>query len=176
MPQGHLVCLLLCCLLSACVAGPTAKRPAAPALPVAAAPVAAAAKRPEKAPDRAIERPDEAQIIAAVDAKENLFFVQGSAELDAAANQALAQHALRLKANPRQVVTLVGHADDLGSPAYDLAIAERRVQAVYKALRGLGVGATQLRSYSVGSEKLSLACRSEACRRRMRRVELVYSE
>lgn len=172
MPQGYLVCLLLSCLLSACAVRPAVPPPAA----VPAAPVAAAAKRPEKAPDRAIERPDEAQIIAAVDAKENLFFVQGSAELDAAANQALAQHALRLKANPRQVVTLVGHADDLGSPAYDLAIAERRVQAVYKALRGLGVGATQLRSYSVGSEKLSLACRSEACRRRMRRVELVYSE
>ena len=168
MPQGYLVCLLLSCLLSAC-----ANRPAAPPPVVAPArQVAAAPKQPEKLP----ERPDEAQIIAAVDAKENLFFVQGSAELDAAANQALAQHALRLKANPRQVVTLVGHADDLGSPAYDLAIAERRVQAVYKALRGLGVGATQLRSYSVGSEKLSLACRSEACRRRMRRVELVYSE
>ena len=171
MPQGYLVCLLLSCLLSAC-----AVRPAVPPPAVPVAPVAAMAKRPEKVPERAIERPDEAQIIAAVDAKENLFFVQGSAELDAAANQALAQHALRLKANPRQVVTLVGHADDLGSPAYDLAIAERRVQAVYKALRGLGVGATQLRSYSVGSEKLSLACRSEACRRRMRRVELVYSE
>lgn len=168
MPQGYLVCLLLSCLLSACAVRPAVPPPAA----VPAAPVAAVPKRPEKLP----ERPDEAQIIAAVDAKENLFFVQGSAELDAAANQALAQHALRLKANPRQVVTLVGHADDLGSPAYDLAIAERRVQAVYKALRGLGVGATQLRSYSVGSEKLSLACRSEACRRRMRRVELVYSE
>ncbi|MDD2664886.1 MAG: OmpA family protein [Dechloromonas sp.] len=168
MPQGYLVCLLLSCLLSACAVRPAVPPPAA----VPAAPAAAVPKRPEKLP----ERPDEAQIIAAVDAKENLFFVQGSAELDAAANQALAQHALRLKANPRQVVTLVGHADDLGSPAYDLAIAERRVQAVYKALRGLGVGATQLRSYSVGSEKLSLACRSEACRRRMRRVELVYSE
>lgn len=168
MPQGYLVCLLLSCLLSACAVRPAVPPPAA----VPAAPAAAVPKRPEKLP----ERPDEAQIIAAVDAKENLFFVQGSAELDAAANQALAQHALRLKANPRQVVTLVGHADDLGSPAYDLAIAERRVQAVYKALRGLGVGATQLRSYSVGSEKLSLACRSETCRRRMRRVELVYSE
>lgn len=168
MPQGYLVCLLLSCLLSACAVRPAVPPPAA----VPAAPVAAVPKRPEKLP----ERPDEAQIIAAVDAKENLFFVQGSAELDAAANQLLAQHALRLKANPRQVVTLVGHADDLGSPAYDLAIAERRVQAVYKALRGLGVGATQLRSYSVGSEKLSLACRSEACRRRMRRVELVYSD
>ena len=168
MPQGYLVYLLLSCLLSACAVRPAVPPPAA----VPAAPAAAVPKRPEKLP----ERPDEAQIIAAVDAKENLFFVQGSAELDAAANQALAQHALRLKANPRQVVTLVGHADDLGSPAYDLAIAERRVQAVYKALRGLGVGATQLRSYSVGSEKLSLACRSEACRRRMRRVELVYSE
>lgn len=168
MPQGYLVCLLLSCLLSACATRPAAPPPVvAPARPVAAAP-----KQPEKLP----ERPDEAQIIAAVDAKENLFFVQASADLDAVANQALAQHALRLKANPRQVVTLVGYADDLGSPAYDLAIAERRVQAVYKALRGLGVGATQLRSYSVGSEKLSLACRSEACRHRMRRVELVYSE
>ena len=168
MPQGYLVCLLLSCLLSACAVRPAVPPPAA----VPAAPAAAVPKRPEKLP----ERPDEAQIIAAVDAKENLFFGRASVELDAAGNQAVAQHALRLKANPRQVVTLVGYADDLGSPAYDLAIAERRVQTVVKALRGLGVGATQLRSYSVGSEKLSLACRSEACRRRMRRVELVYSE
>ncbi|KFB69369.1 MAG: Peptidoglycan-associated lipoprotein precursor [Candidatus Accumulibacter vicinus] len=82
---------------------------------------------------------------------------------------------MKLKENPQLVVILVGHTDNLGSAAYNLAVADRRTEAVSDRLRALGVARNQIRRQPVGSEKNSkLKCDSEACRRTMRRVELVY--
>jgi peptidoglycan-associated lipoprotein len=116
----------------------------------------------------------EAQVLAAVNEGNSVFFQSGRSEIDAAGERLLQQHAERLKANPRLRVTLVGHTNDLGSPAYNLAIAEQRVDAVHRRLREAGVPARQLRRYVVGAEKTSKACHSVECRRKMRRVELVY--
>jgi len=103
-----------------------------------------------------------------------IFFSRGEVRLESEEVQKLLAHVLRLKADSKLVLTLVGHTDDLGSPAYNLAIAQQRVDAVYEALRGQGVARNQLRRYAVGSEKMPADCRSASCREQMRRVELVY--
>lgn len=118
----------------------------------------------------------EAQVIAAVDVPNSLFFARGSAEIDAVGKAALQAHAERLKDSPKLRVTLIGHTDDLGSRAYNIAIADRRVQAVYGELRRLGVQAMQMKRSSMGIEKLSKSCVSEDCRRLMRRVEIDYHD
>lgn len=107
-------------------------------------------------------------------ADENIFFSFGEARIEAGELAKLAAHAARLKADPKLGVMLVGHTDDLGSPAYNLAIAQQRVDAVFDVLRGQGVGRGQMRRYPVGSEKAPAGCREEACRKKLRRVELVY--
>lgn len=116
----------------------------------------------------------DAQLIAAVDEKNSVFFASSSAALDALAEQALREHAARIKAEPGLVVRLVGHTDDLGSRAYNLAIAEQRVNAVYGFLRRAGVPARQLRRSGAAGDIAGKSCESAECRAKKRRVELVY--
>ncbi|HSG22485.1 MAG TPA: OmpA family protein [Azonexus sp.] len=120
--------------------------------------------------------PSEALAMAAVDNENYVFFVLGASQIDATGRQKLRRHAERLKADPKLEVTLVGYTDDLGSPSYNLAIAELRVNAIQKELRGLGVRLNQMRRHVAGQEKVTPACQSTECRRKMRRVELVYAE
>jgi len=120
--------------------------------------------------------PSEAEIIAAIKVDNSVFFPPSGVTVDEASRQRLLRHAARLKENPNLQVTLVGHTDHLGSPSYNLAIAEQRVNAVQAILRAQRIPVTQIRRQVVGSEEVSINCKSAECRRKMRRVELVFSE
>lgn len=127
------------------------------------------------APGNELVQPaEEGRVIAAVDAENSLFFQRGMAEIDLAGRQKLRLHADRLKSNSKLQVTLIGSTDEQGSRSFNLAIAEKRVNAVYQQLRDFGVAKGQLRRSSVGGEMNSKSCRSETCRKLMRRVELHY--
>ena len=130
----------------------------------------------EKALPPVADKPSEAQIMAQVNLDNSVFFPAGGTELDAASLKRLSALAERLKAMEEGIVTLHGYTDHLGSPSYNLAIAEQRVNAVATALRRNGIAATQIRRNAVGSERVPAACRSVQCRRLMRRVELVFGE
>ena len=116
----------------------------------------------------------EAQVIAAVDMENSLFFDSGVTEIDAAGMAKLRVHAERLKDDPKLRVKLIGYTDEQGSRSYNLAIAEKRVLAAYEVLRSYGVRAGQLQRHNMGGEKGRKSCRSVECRKLMRRVELVY--
>lgn len=120
--------------------------------------------------------PSEKELIAAVDPATSVFFTPGGSSIDDEGRRKLADMAQRLKASPETVVTLIGHTDNLGSPSYNLAIAEQRVNAVYEVLRKHGVGLTQIHRYGVGREMGAPTCRSAACRQTMRRVEMVLQK
>ncbi|HPT50444.1 MAG TPA: OmpA family protein [Accumulibacter sp.] len=107
--------------------------------------------------------------------KRTVYFEPGGTSVDYAAIEVLRENAQKLKEDPQLVVTLVGHTDNLGSAAYNLAVADRRIEAVSDRLRSLGVARNQIRRLPLGSEDSSkLKCESDACRRLMRKVELVY--
>jgi peptidoglycan-associated lipoprotein len=128
------------------------------------------------APPEAVTQQEQEQgAMTAVNAENSVFFATNSALIDGRSRDTLLRHAERLKANPRQKVLLVGFTDDRGSSAYNSAIAEIRVNAVYKVLRELGVKPGQLRRYGAGGEKNRTPCSSDECRALMRRVELDYS-
>ena len=112
---------------------------------------------------------------AAIEAN-NVYFQLRSTAVDETAEQKLREHAERLKQNPKERVTLIGHMDDLGSRNYNLAITEERLMAVSKQLRAYGVPARQIRRERAASEISPTPCRNEACRALMRRVELKYPE
>lgn len=116
----------------------------------------------------------ESQIVREVDMENSVFFSRGKTDIDEQGMETLRNQAARISENPGTRVTLVGYTDNLGSPAYNLAIAEKRVRAVFEVLRRLGVGASQMRKYSLGNEKNSSTCRTEKCRRLMRRVTITY--
>lgn len=119
---------------------------------------------------------DAAAVPPPINDENSVYFARGATVVDAAGEAKLRRHAERLKENPRQVVTLVGHTDHLGSRSYNLAIAEQRTAAVAELLRAMGVSRSQLHRYSVGSEKPGLSCRVESCRKKMRRVDIVYRD
>ncbi len=107
--------------------------------------------------------------------KRTVYFGFGEARISHEGVEILRQNALHLKNDSQLVVTLVGHTDNLGSAAYNLAVADKRIEAVNDKLRSLGVAKNQLRRLPLGSEQSSKhACDSEACRQSMRKVELVY--
>lgn len=116
----------------------------------------------------------EIQVIASVEPENNVFFEQGSSDIDETGNATLRLHAERLRANPKTRLTLIGYAESFGSRAMSIAIADKRVSMVYAQLRGYGVPPRQLLRSNVGIEKNSKACKSPECRRLMRRVELRY--
>ena len=83
----------------------------------------------------------------------NVFFEQGSSDIDEAGKATLRLHAQRLKANPKTRVTLIGHAESFGSRAMSIAIADKRVGMVYAQLRAYGVPSRQLLRSNVGIER-----------------------
>lgn len=106
----------------------------------------------------------------------SIFFGIASTEVSSEEKAKLLKHAARLKADEKLSVVLLGHCDDLGSTSINLAIAERRAEAVYRLLRSAGVPATQLRRYPAGAEKNDARkCQSQSCRERVHRVELIFS-
>lgn len=156
-------CLLVAALsLSGCAGWPSdeAPPPATPA--VVANPQETAAALEEK-------------VIAANKPEDNIYFTLGAVTVSRLEKVKLQQHAAYLKENPRKTLTLIGYTDDLGSRNYNVAIAEKRVQAVRQLLRSYGVPTVQIHRYSVGAEKTPSVCKTTRCRQKMRRVELVYS-
>jgi peptidoglycan-associated lipoprotein len=83
-------------------------------------------------------------------------------------------HAGYLSAHPEQTVTLEGHADERGSPEYNIGLGDRRAQGVKRALELQGVGSQQITVVSYGEEKPAAEGHSEAAYRLNRRVEIVY--
>jgi peptidoglycan-associated lipoprotein len=109
------------------------------------------------------------------EAARTVYFASGEVTIDGPGAEVLRQNAQKLKEDSQLIVILVGHTDNLGSPAYNLAVADRRTEAVSERLRSLGVPRNQIRRLPRGSEESSRQkCDSEDCRRRMRRVDLVY--
>lgn len=161
--------LLGALLLFGCATPPAAQSPPAPVehkteLP-APPPVA-----PKEAPV-----PPEAPA-ARIDDSNSVYFTFGSTVVDLPGQQKLRTHAQRLQEDPELVVTLIGHTDNLGSRAYNVAIAEKRIESVSALLRSYGAAKKQIHHYAVGSERLDKNCQAAACRQKMRRVELSYPQ
>lgn len=85
-------------------------------------------------------------------------------------------HAAYLIAHKDAKVILQGNTDDRGSREYNLALGQRRAEAVRKALSVLGVGEPQLEAVSFGEEKPRAVGDSEQAYAENRRADIVYSD
>jgi peptidoglycan-associated lipoprotein len=83
-------------------------------------------------------------------------------------------HARFLKANPGRHVALEGHTDERGGREYNLALGQRRAEAVRRALGLLGVSDNQMEAVSFGKEKPAVQGSGEEAWAKNRRVEIVY--
>ncbi|KPV97731.1 MULTISPECIES: peptidoglycan-associated lipoprotein Pal [unclassified Pseudoalteromonas] len=86
----------------------------------------------------------------------------------------LQAHADFLVKNPSVKVLVEGHADERGTPEYNIALGERRGEAVSKYLQSLGVAESQISVVSYGEEKPMVKTRTEDAFAKNRRAVLVY--
>jgi len=85
------------------------------------------------------------------------------------------RHASYLKAHPELDVKLEGNADERGGREYNLALGQKRSEAVKRALITLGAGAKQLEAISFGEEKPKMTGHDETSWAENRRVDFVYA-
>lgn len=83
-------------------------------------------------------------------------------------------HADFLRAHSSIKVTVEGHADERGTPEYNIALGERRASAVKSYLQGNGVSAGQMSIVSYGKEKPAVLGHDEAAYAKNRRAVIVY--
>jgi len=83
-------------------------------------------------------------------------------------------HARYLKADAKRKVALEGHTDDRGGREYNLALGQKRAEAVRRALSLQGVSEAQLEAVSFGKEKLAAQGNDEEAHSKNRRVEVSY--
>ncbi|MDC0661979.1 peptidoglycan-associated lipoprotein Pal [Marinobacter sp. SS21] len=102
------------------------------------------------------------------------YFDFDTSEIKPAAREVLIAHARYLAANPGQQVRLEGHADERGTKEYNLALGERRANAVQRFLIVNGATRGQLETVSYGEEKPEVMGSSESSWAQNRRVELIF--
>ena len=86
----------------------------------------------------------------------------------------LQQHAQYLKSHPDRHVLIQGNTDERGTSEYNLALGQKRAEAVRRAMSLLGVADTQMEAVSLGKEKPQGSGHDEASWAQNRRSDLVY--
>jgi len=86
----------------------------------------------------------------------------------------IAAHARFLVANPTVKIFMEGNCDDRGSPEYNIALGQRRSDAVQRALLALGVPPRQIEAVSFGAERPVAFGQNEDAWARNRRADFAY--
>ena len=81
-------------------------------------------------------------------------------------------NAKALTGNRKMHMAVEGHTDDRGSSEYNLALGQRRAEAVVKSLTLLGADPTQLEAVSFGKERPAVQGENEEAWAKNRRAEL----
>lgn len=103
-----------------------------------------------------------------------VYFDYDSFDLKPESQSVIEAHAKFLRANAQRKVSLEGHTDERGGREYNLALGQKRAEAVRRALSLLGVADAQMEAVSFGKEKPAAMGSDEAAWAQNRRVEIVY--
>lgn len=106
--------------------------------------------------------------------KRVIFFMYDSAEVMPEYISVINAHASFIASNPGRAVVLEGHADERGSPEYNIALGEQRAKSVAKLMKLEGVSDGQLQLVSFGEEKPAVSGHDESAWQQNRRVEISY--
>ncbi len=106
--------------------------------------------------------------------RSTIYFVYDSSDVQPDFIPVINAHAAYLVAHPNQKLTLEGHADERGSPEYNIALGDQRAKAVAGMMKAQGVSDGQLTLVSYGEEKPAVFGSDESSYERNRRVEMSY--
>ena len=107
------------------------------------------------------------------DLKRSVYFEFDKYDVKAEYRALLESHARWLKANPKAKLTIEGNADERGSREYNVALGQRRAEAVMKQIVLMGAKADQIEAISWGEEKPRRSGQDEASWSENRRDDFV---
>ena len=87
----------------------------------------------------------------------------------------LEAHGKYLQANRNAHMTVEGNTDERGSREYNIALGQRRADAVKNMMQLLGATEAQIETVSFGKEKPKTEGHDEAAWAQNRRVEIIYA-
>ena len=103
-----------------------------------------------------------------------IYFEYDSSQIRSEYRSAIEAHSAYLSENIDTTVTLEGHADELGSREYNLALGERRAKSIKQQMLLLGASSSQIRLVSYGEERPADDGHDELSWQKNRRVEILY--
>ncbi|MEW5929977.1 MAG: OmpA family protein [Gemmatimonadota bacterium] len=106
---------------------------------------------------------------------EMVFFEYDSFDLTSQAQDVLRAKAEVMRENPSVTLRIEGHADQRGSTEYNLALGQRRAEAVRTFLEGYGLDAGRFSTLSYGKERPLAEGEGEDTFARNRRAEFVVT-
>lgn len=109
-------------------------------------------------------------------ASDRIFFDYDSAVVQESEQKTLDRQVSYLKGKSDVTATVEGHCDERGTREYNLALGERRAQAVKKYLTGAGLNARSISTISYGKERPAVPGSDEASWAENRRAVTVLSK
>ena len=108
--------------------------------------------------------------------KRSIYFEFDSYAIDPKYASTISAHASYLKAFQKQKASVIiqGNTDDRGTAEYNLALGQRRSEAIKRALVSQGVSESQLEAVSFGKEKPENPAQTEVAYGENRRADIVY--
>jgi peptidoglycan-associated lipoprotein len=173
----RIVLLFLVSLLAACSTTTLPPPPSAPApqLPMPAAPPATEAPPPAK-PVPMIQQESSQQIFERLRASlddQSVYFDFDKSAIRQDQSSAVTEHAKLANTYANDHITLQGNCDERGGHEYNLALGQRRADAVKNRLALLGVAQSRIETVSLGKEKPRSLCHEEKCWAENRRADFI---
>jgi peptidoglycan-associated lipoprotein len=106
---------------------------------------------------------------------QTIYFPYDSFVLDRTADGILTQNAEILKAKPSFMIQIEGHCDSRGGVQYNIALGEKRANAVKRALMAKGIASNRIATISYGKERLVASGESEDAHSKNRRANFVIT-
>lgn len=107
-------------------------------------------------------------------AKRSVYFDYDSYVVRQDDRQILENHAGYLNQNKDRKIIIQGNTDERGGTEYNLALGQRRAEAVRQSLSALGVAPNQMEAVSLGEVKPKATGSGEAVWSQNRRADIVY--
>lgn len=108
-----------------------------------------------------------------IEGLQTVYFDYDSAKMTSVESQKLTSNIEWLKKNSKLKVTIEGHCDQRGSAEYNLALGERRANAVRQVLIANGISGSRITTVSFGKEKLLTTSESDEAMAKNRRANFV---
>lgn len=107
--------------------------------------------------------------------KRSIYFDYDSFEVKSEYKDLVTAHARFLSENRQFRILIQGNTDDRGSREYNIALGQKRAEAIKKMLLLMGAREEQVESVSLGEEKPSCLEQNDACWAKNRRGDILYN-